>query len=67
MPNMLHEVEGSAGKFQFFIHEDKRPPFYRHKRITTETVTGRHPLRKEAQIDYEYGSEGEWDEPEEGE
>ena len=58
MPNMLHEVEGSAEKFLFFIHEDKRPPFYGHKRITTETVTGRHPLRD---------SEGEWDEPEEGE
>ena len=59
--------KGQRTKFLFFDHEDKRPPFYGHKGIATETVTGRHPLRKEAQIDYEYDSEGEWDEPEEGE
>ena len=53
--------KGQQNKFLFFDHEDKRPPFYGHKGITTETVTGRHPLRKEAQIDYEYDSEGEWD------
>jgi hypothetical protein len=51
-------------KYKFFLfHEDIRPPYYGTWSKTSKIVTGRSPFKQDtAFLDYEYDSEGEWEE-----
>eukprot|EP01052_Picozoa_sp_SAG31_P018154 SAG31_NODE_1273_length_9057_cov_13.364103_6_plen_449_part_00 len=56
----------TSKKFLFF-DTDTRPPFYGQKGLTSTKVTGRRPLALDSQLEYDYDSEEDWVEPEDGE